>query len=141
MNLEEEAYERLTSHGIRPSTQRLAIMEYLLTHPIHPTIEDVYAALVTKIPKLSHTTVYTTLRMLAENNAAQMLTIDDHHICYDGNTTPHVHFYCNKCGKVIDLMGEKAPNMKQKKVVEGHLITEQQLYYKGICAECRKTQE
>lgn len=23
-----------------------------------------------------------------------MITIDDHHVCYDGDIHPHVHFFC-----------------------------------------------
>lgn len=101
--------------GIRPSMQRLAIMDYLINHPIHPTIDDVYQALSNKVPTLSRTTVYNTLRMLSENQAAQMITIDEHRVCYDGNVESHVHFYCKKCGKIIDLFGEQAPNRKARK--------------------------
>ena len=38
---QKEAYTRLTDHGIKPSVQRLAIMQYLLTHATHPTVDDV----------------------------------------------------------------------------------------------------
>lgn len=124
--------------GIRPSMQRLAIMDYLINHPIHPTIDDVYQALSNKVPTLSRTTVYNTLRMLSENQAAQMITIDEHRICYDGNVESHVHFYCKKCGKIIDLFGEQAPKLEGEKTVEGNIIQEEQLYYKGICAKCAK---
>ena len=124
--------------GIRPSMQRLAIMDYLINHPIHPTIDDVYQALSNKVPTLSRTTVYNTLRMLSENQAAQMITIDEHRVCYDGNVESHVHFYCKKCGKIIDLFGEQAPKLEGKKTVEGNIIQEEQLYYKGICAKCAK---
>ena len=102
MNNGKEVYDRLIACGIRPSTQRLAIMDYLMTHPIHPTIEDVYQGLCQTVKTLSRTTVYNTLRMMSEQGAAQMITIDEHRVCYDGNTTPHVHFYCKKCGKVLD---------------------------------------
>ena len=135
------AYNRLIECDIRPSVQRIAIMDYLLTHPIHPTIDDVYQELYKTIPTLSKTTVYNTLRMMSEKNAAQMITIDEHRVCYDGNTTPHVHFFCKKCGKVIDLFDEKAPKMVRPKVIEGNIVDEQQLYYKGICAECAKAQQ
>ena len=94
-----EAYNRLVEKGIRPSVQRLAILDYLIKHPTHPNIEDVYKALENKVPTLSRTTVYNTLRMLSEVNAAQMITIDEHRVCYDGNIEPHVHFYCKNCGK------------------------------------------
>lgn len=124
--------------GIRPSMQRLAIMDYLINHPIHPTIDDVYQALSNKVPTLSRTTVYNTLRMLGENQAAQMITIDEHRVCYDGNVESHVHFYCKKCGKIIDLFGEQAPKLEGEKTVEGNIIQEEQLYYKGICAKCAK---
>ena len=124
--------------GIRPSMQRLAIMDYLINHPIHPTIDDVYQALSNKVPTLSRTTVYNTLRMLSENQAEQMITIDEHRVCYDGNVESHVHFYCKKCGKIIDLFGEQAPKLEGEKTVEGNIIQEEQLYYKGICAKCAK---
>lgn len=133
-----EAYTRLMERGIRPSMQRLAIMDYLINHPIHPTIDDVYQALSNKVPTLSRTTVYKTLRMLSENQAAQMITIDEHRVCYDGNVESHVHFYCKKCGKIIDLFGEQAPKLEGEKTVEGNIIQEEQLYYKGICAKCAK---
>lgn len=134
----KEAYKRLVECGIRPSLQRLAIMDYLITHPIHPTIDDVYKGLCDKVPTLSRTTVYNTLRMMSEKKAAQMITIDDHRVCYDGNINNHVHFYCKKCGRVIDLMHEKAPQISGDVVVEGNIVQEEQLYYKGICAECAK---
>ena len=133
-----EAYTRLMERGIRPSMQRLVIMDYLINHPIHPTIDDVYQALSNKVPTLSRTTVYNTLRMLSENQAAQMITIDEHRVCYDGNVESHVHFYCKKCGKIIDLFGEQAPKLEGEKTVEGNIIQEEQLYYKGICAKCAK---
>ena len=134
----KEAYKRLVECGIRPSLQRLAIMDYLITHPIHPTIDDVYKGLCDKVPTLSRTTVYNTLRMMSEKKAAQMITIDDHRVCYDGNINNHMHFYCKKCGRVIDLMHEKAPQISGDVVVEGNIVQEEQLYYKGICAECAK---
>lgn len=136
-----EAYKRLVECDIRPSVQRLAIMDYLITHPIHPTIDDVYKGLCDQVPTLSRTTVYNTLRMMSEKHAAQMITIDDHRVCYDGNIKNHVHFYCKKCGKVIDLMHEKAPQLSSDIIVDGNIVQEEQLYYKGICSECAKKEK
>ena len=132
-----EIIERLTAYGIKPSLQRMAIMGYLMSHRIHPTIEDVYNGLCKDIPTLSRTTVYNTLRMFAEQGAATMITIDDHRICYDGETQPHAHFFCRQCGKVYDLYTEHVPLLPPQSETEGHLISEVQLYYKGVCAKCR----
>ena len=49
----EAAYQRLLQAGIRPSVQRVAIMEYLLEHRTHPTIEEVYHYVKRKIPTVS----------------------------------------------------------------------------------------
>lgn len=136
MTNHELAYKRLVDKGLRPSAQRLAIMTYLISHPIHPTVEDVYQGVVTEIPSLSRTTVYNTLRLFAECHAAQMITIDDHRVCYDGDIRPHVHFFCKQCGRVYDLMDVKAPVYRKSFIVGGHLVDELQLYYKGICKEC-----
>ena len=76
--------------------------------------------------------------MLSEKHAAQMITIDEHRVCYDGNINSHVHFYCKKCGKIIDLFDEKAPELKGEKVINGNIVHEEHLYYKVICAECAK---
>ena len=132
---QKEAYTRLTDHGIKPSVQRLAIMQYLLTHATHPTVDDVYRGLCSKIPTLSRTTVYNTLRLFAENDAAQMITINEHRVCYDGDISAHAHFYCTKCNKVYDIFDEVSPLLKQDSIV-GHKVTDVQLYYKGICNEC-----
>ena len=92
MTSENEAYNKLIETGVRPSAQRLAIMEFLMANHTHPTVEDVYKGLCYKIPTLSRTTVYNTLRLLSEHQAAQMITIDEHRVCYDGCVEPHVHF-------------------------------------------------
>lgn len=133
----EDAYNKLIQCGIRPSIQRLAIIDYLNTHYTHPTVEDVYQGLYKEIPTLSRTTVYNTLRMFSEHNVAQMITIDDHHVCYDGNVKPHVHFYCKYCGRVVDMFDQPTPMITKGMEMEGNIINEAQLYYKGICSECR----
>lgn len=132
----DEAYLRLVSRDIRPSLQRLEIMRFLLTHRTHPTVEDVYKGLYRKIPTLSKTTVYNTLRMFYEKGAAQMITIDEHRVCYDGDLHPHVHFFCNQCEQVYDLMDEKAP-AQYRRDLNGFLIEDTQLYYRGVCPKCR----
>ncbi len=43
--MEMDVYHKLLENGIRPSAQRLAIMNYLLTHFTHPTVDEVYQGL------------------------------------------------------------------------------------------------
>lgn len=138
-----DAYNRLLRYGIRPSAPRIAIMQYLLAHQTHATISDIYSELSPLIPTLSKTTVYNTLRMFSDMGAAQMITIDDHHVCYDGEIKPHAHFICRECGCVKDLWNMDIGHDTHKSfVIDGCLIDEVQIYSKGICDECmakRKT--
>jgi len=131
-----DAYDRLVAHGIKPSVQRMAIMHYLLTHKTHPTVEEVYGALCEDMPTLSRTTVYNTLHLLSESNVVQIVTIDEHRVCYDGDISPHIHFYCKRCKRIIDLRDGEAPLPME--YMNGNRVDSVQLYCKGICADCLK---
>ncbi|MDY3743423.1 MAG: Fur family transcriptional regulator [Prevotella sp.] len=136
-----DAYERLTRHGIRPSAQRVAIMQYIMTHHTHPTVGEIFDELCPLIPTLSKTTVYNTLRMFSEKGAAQMITIDDHHICYDDIVMPHAHFICRECGCVRDINNIGMPTATRHGMrEEGCVIDEVQIYCKGICDKCLSKQ-
>lgn len=135
---EKEAYDKLISCGLKPSVQRMVILNYLLTHRTHPTIEDVHRDLSKKLPTLSKTTVYNTLRLFAEHKAALMVTIDERRVCYDGDTEPHAHFLCKECGKILDFFDDETLSAMDKKEIDGNRIDEMNIYYKGICAECLK---
>ena len=131
-----KTYEYLLSFGIKPSVQRIAIMDYLMTHRTHPAIDEIYLALCEDIPTLSKTTVYNTLKLFVEHGAAQMLTIDERNTCYDADIQLHAHFLCKKCGKILDL----SPSTEKDKVSamkeEGFKVDEIHQYFKGYCPSC-----
>ena len=37
-----KSYDYLISYNIKPSVQRIAIMDYLLAHKTHPSIDEIY---------------------------------------------------------------------------------------------------
>jgi len=131
-----DAINTLKSFNINPSVQRIAIMNYLLTHRTHPSADEVYKNLNEAIPTLSKTTVYNTLELLSENGAALMLTIDENNICFDGDTSPHAHFLCKKCGKIYDLPIASSVKEVMEMISDGHVIDEVHYYYKGTCKNC-----
>lgn len=131
-----EAYKQLLDFNIKPSVQRIAIMEYLLSHRTHPSADIIYSELSRTMPTLSRTTVYNTLKLFADQGAALMLTIDEKSVCFDGDTSPHSHFLCKKCGKIYDLPLLSPERQVMQTDIEGHLITQLHYYYKGICKKC-----
>ena len=128
--------DRLVKYGIKPSVQRIAIMDYLMTHHTHPTADEVYMALCDSIPTLSKTTVYNTLKLFVEQQAALMLTINDKNVHFDGDTSLHSHFFCRRCGKVYDLPYSGKKREARELDIEGHAVEEIHHYYKGVCKEC-----
>lgn len=133
-------YDYLLEHRVKPSVQRLAVMEYLQQHHTHPTADEIYVHLVNKIPTLSKTTVYNTLRLLVEQGAARMLTIDEHNVCFDAMVEPHAHLLCTACGTVYDLPVDQVPVAAPGVLPGGHVAREASLYYRGTCADCLRRQ-
>lgn len=129
------ARQILEDAGVRPSVQRLAVMDYLATHKTHPTVDEIYSALAPSIPTLSKTTVYNTLKLFVENGVTQMLTIDEQNSRYDADVSPHAHFLCSKCGKVYDLQFVDFANTLPEEI-DGHTIKEVYQFFKGICSCC-----
>lgn len=130
------AKERLEHFGIRPSVQRVAVMHYLLTHRTHPTVDEIYQALMTEIPTLSRTTVYNTLHLLHQHGAVLALCIDGINAHFDGYTHPHAHFMCTECGEVYDVDLDDTAFVERNTPQNAAQISEVQLYYKGTCADC-----
>ncbi len=136
MNSREIAKNRLVEFGIKPSLQRLAIMEYLMNHSTHPTADMIFNDLFPSMPTLSKTTVYNTLRLLAGEGAILSLSIDEKNVRYDGDISNHAHFKCKKCGCLYDLPVEGMNSIHVEN--KGNLlITECHLYYKGFCERCK----
>jgi Fe2+ or Zn2+ uptake regulation protein len=130
-----EIQQYLSEKGIKPSHQRVAIMEYLSSYKTHPSVDEIYGALHPSMPTLSRTTVYNTLKLFVEHGAAIPVGIDDRNLRFDGDTTPHAHFMCKKCGSILDLYLKE--NIFSNYGQTGALtVTEAALYLKGFCEKC-----
>lgn len=127
----------LTSHGIRPSAQRIAIMRYLMENRIHPTADDIYSSLVGSMPTLSRTTVYNTLWLFVEQNAIIVLEVDRLNAHFDYIDKPHAHFYCRCCRRIEDIMIDDA-FMADAVDKERFYVEHTSLFYKGMCRQCQE---
>ncbi len=131
----------LLKNGISPSFHRLKIYEYLSHNRVHPTVDMIYADVIKQIPTLSKTTIYNTLKTFAEKGLVSCITIEDNEVRYDADLTFHGHFKCSQCGMLYDIeldhmILDKRLSVSRK--IQGHHITELQVYLKGICKGCIK---
>ncbi|MCU0645536.1 MAG: transcriptional repressor [bacterium] len=130
-----EKYKQiLVDRGIKPTYQRIKILEYLDKNHSHPTVDMIYGALYKKVPTLSKTTVYNTLDIFREYDLVDVLTITESEIRYEYVLQPHHHFFCKRCGKILDL--DVNCVYQEAMCVEGHKIEAIHGYFKGICSEC-----
>ncbi|MBN1468763.1 MAG: transcriptional repressor [Fusobacteriaceae bacterium] len=130
----ENIGDYLKKHEIKPSYQRIKVFEYLLNTKEHPTVDDIYRALVDEIPTLSKTTVYNTLNLFIEKQIAVVIVIEENETRYDVEMNFHGHFKCEKCGKVSDV--DIDPEVINFDSLNEFQINEHHLYFKGICKDC-----
>jgi len=100
---EENISEFLKANSIKPSYQRLKIYQYLIDKKNHPSVDMIFKELVHKIPTLSRTTVYNTLKLFIEKNITSLLTIKENEARFDADVSLHGHFLCTKCGTIYDI--------------------------------------
>lgn len=124
--------------AIRNSRQRQAIRSYLESTKSHPTAEAVYANIQKTFPNISLGTIYRNLNFLVEHGDAMQIDCGDGILHFDGTTTPHNHFYCRMCRRLIDLDMASIEHINDTAavnfdgIIEGHSVL-----FHGICGNCR----
>ena len=128
----------LRQFGISPSPQRTAIFRYLQENPTHPSAETIYHDIKKILPTISLTTVYNTLKLLAEKRALQEVLIEERELRFDGNTNNHAHFKCMKCGSVFDLFPEKGNAVANglPELPDGFIMDQLHICMRGYCKDC-----
>jgi len=135
----KELKQLLLEKGIKPTYQRIKILEYLIKNHTHPTVDMIFTALYDKVPTLSKTTVYNTLDVFNKNGIIAILTITGSEHRYDHKMEPHHHFLCKECGAIIDIE-VKCPYLSKWATGE-HRIEEVHGYFKGVCKDCLQKEE
>jgi Fe2+ or Zn2+ uptake regulation protein len=131
----EKSGEYLSKHGIRPSSPRMVIFDYLYQQRNHPTADTIYCALSPFNPKLSKTTIYNTLKLFVSKGVAVVVNIEDNEVRYDADTMVHGHFKCKGCGSVFDF--PVGGNTIEIAGLSQFQITEYHINLKGYCKVCK----
>ena len=121
--------------------KRDAILSYLQGATAHPSAEMVFAGLKPEIPDLSLGTVYRNLNLFKQQGLANIVATVNGVERFDGNTAPHVHFICNDCHGVIDLMEMQIPATltSAAESCSGGQVADCQLSFTGKCRSCFET--
>ena len=121
---------------IRHSDVRDRIYEYLCGTKAHPSANTIYNDLKPSIPKLSLGTVYTNLKFFEEHGQVIRVANVNGFERYDANCEDHVHFVCDECGAVIDIMDADIRKAKKACQVGQAKIKSIQIVLHGTCESC-----
>ncbi len=118
---------RCREHGVRVTTQRLAVYRALAEDPSHPTADTVYQRLRGAMPSLSPATVYRVLESLVRDGLLRRVSTTGGAGRFDANLLPHQHLICRVCGRMTDVhapavraveVGRLAAEVRPRFVVE-----------------------
>ena len=117
-------------HGIRPSAQRVAVGQFVLSTRLHPSAETVWETVSKQFPEISQATVYNTLSLFVEKGLLRRLVFLDGPARYDPNLSPHHHVVDEASGTIHDIPWEsiKLPRIDS---VGAFDVVEYQLVMRG----------
>jgi Fur family iron response transcriptional regulator len=93
----------LRAHGIQPSAQRIAVGRYVLTTDDHPSADEVWQRVRSKLAVLSRATVYNTLNLFVARGLLRSHFLAEGRVVYDPRTEPHHHFIDDDSGRIHDV--------------------------------------
>ena len=128
--------EAVTTKKIRHSDVRDKIYEYLCGTKAHPSANMIYNDLKPSIPKLSLGTVYTNLKLFEDLGQVIRVANVNGFERYDADTSEHVHFVCDECGAVIDIMDADIKKAKKACQAGQAKIKNIQIVLHGTCERC-----
>lgn len=122
---------------LKKSKQRDAIMAFLESSKDHPSADVIYTHMREIMPNISLGTVYRNLNLLCELGQIIKLPCNDKIDRYDAQISPHNHFICESCGRVIDLEMDSIDFIKDIASENfGGQIRRQTVFFYGTCEQC-----
>lgn len=119
------------------SRQREAVKRALCSTKTHPTAAWIYEQAKKEIPNISLGTVYRNLNLLGEEGVIRKLSFGDGNEHFDGDISPHSHFFCEGCGKIYDIAFDATELCNQISSTARVEITSAACNFSGTCEECK----
>lgn len=119
----------------RATPQLAAIYEVLRAAHDHPTADQVFRRVRSRLPRLSLGTVYRNLEKLREQGRLRVVRLASGEAHYDAMVAPHDHFICEGCHAVLDL-DPVGPPAAARGAVAGCVVRWQTTALYGLCGAC-----
>lgn len=122
---------------VRLTPHRREVFEVLASSTDHPTAYDILDRVKSRSPGMSLATVYNCLEHLTTAGLIKLVHLERGQSRYCANLHEHVHFHCEKCGKVIDA--HPAADFDPAKfwnLPAGTTVARTDLAIHGTCSAC-----
>jgi len=133
-----ELDEAFSAAGLRPTSQRFAVLEFLAKSPIHATADEILTAINRRDPRASRATVYNNLRDLIQAGLVREVLSDGAAARFDANLHRHHHFVCDQCGAMEDIPWFDLPPATGKSALGHRKVHNYEIVFHGACARCGK---
>src|SRR3974390_1709955 len=138
---EDIFYRHLRRVGLKHTGQRDTILRAFLDTRDHLSTDELFRLVRKKDERIGFTTVYRTLKLLAECGLASEVAFNDGVARYEHqyNRRSHHHMVCTECGSSVEFFSdeieriERETGRKHKYLTTRHTF---QIY--GVCDACQK---
>ncbi len=116
MNLSPQEIDRRMSafidacrkEGVKVTHQRMEVFREVASTEEHPDVETIHRRVRKRVPTISLDTVYRAVAFLEKLNLISRVHVGSERSRFDGNTQPHHHFVCSRCGLIRDFYSAEA---------------------------------
>lgn len=133
-----ELFDRLAGTGVRPTKQRLLVLETLAAEPHDATAQQIHARLRENGERVGLATVYRALAVLREKRVVDELSHRTGETCYRlCSPGHHHHLVCSSCHRVEELSDCEIDEWVAKASKRhGFRPASHTVEVVGVCADC-----
>jgi Fur family peroxide stress response transcriptional regulator len=126
-------------HGERVTVQRQVILETILDLDNHPSADQIYETVETRLPGIARTTVYRALEHLARIGVITKACHPGPVARFDPRTEIHHHLVCLNCNDFIDFEDDELNRLAVPDTSAfGFEVRDFRVQLRGICRTCRE---
>ncbi len=138
----QEIFRRhLKKVGLKQTEQRDTILRTFIETREHLSTEELARLVRRRDPRIGYTTVYRTLKLLAECGLASEVSFHDGIARFEHqyNRRSHHHMVCTECGSSVEFFSPEVDRI-EREIGRKHryLTTRHTFQVYGICETCRK---